>query len=200
MVRSVGVMDWTDSHRATLVQAIRDLGFPCRDIGDLDAWSGTYPFGIAVLALEEERMLDLVSLLRDRHPGVSPLCLVPEPSAGVFVAAIISGAETVLDYLTPAHHVAIAVEAVDRGLALVDVATLRRLVDISPDTSPPKLGHHELRLLRLIVAGAQISRIETELSCSRRTAYRRMHDLYAKLGARNREEAMYVAGRWGLLG
>lgn len=197
MVRSVGVMDESGSHRTDLIQAIRDAGFPCRE--DIDAWSRAYPLAIALLALDKQPMLDSIRLLQDKHPGVSPLCLVPEPAPDVFVAAVIAGAEAVLDYLTPAHHIASAVEAVDRGLALIDVAVVRRLVEISPDTSPPEVDAHDIRLLRLIVEGAHRSRIKTELQCSSRTAYRRMQDLYSKLGARNREEAMYLAGRWDLL-
>lgn len=198
-VRPVAVSADLKSEGDLLVEAIQDAGFSCMRVRSLAPWSDANPFGVAVLKVDSASNFNLVRCIKQEHPGVSPICLIARPSTEDAVAAFAVGAEGVLDVNTPAQRVVEAVRAASQGMMLIDTALVRNLVTHVPRSFPKWLPTADLTLLRLIVEGATPHTIAKELHCSRRTAYRRMQDLYDKIGVRDRNEAIYLAGRWALL-
>lgn len=191
-------MDETNSRGTATVQAIRAAGFPCREVGDLKAWAGAHPFGIAVLISSSRSGLANVRRLKNHYPGVSSICLIEESSIENSVLALNTGAESVLDARTSEQTLVSAIEAASAGMSLIQVELLRLVLELTPDRPHLELSAEHLDLLRLIVKGSSTETIAEVLKCSRRTAYRKMDDLYRAIGAENREHAAYLAGRWHL--
>jgi DNA-binding CsgD family transcriptional regulator len=61
------------------------------------------------------------------------------------------------------------------------------------------LTRRELEVLGLVAAGASNQQIAERLFISRPTAIRHVANIFAKLDARNRAEAVRIAGERGLL-
>jgi len=73
----------------------------------------------------------------------------------------------------------------------------RRLHPSTRSVSP--LSHREAEVLTLAAAGLTDAQIATTLVVSVKTAKNHLHNLYAKLGARSRTEAVVIAARQGLI-
>lgn len=199
-MRAVAVCGDVDSDPDLVVKAIRDAGFSCMRVSSIGSWCDANPFGIAVLVFASDIAgLDTVRQIKSDHSGVSPVCLITEPTTQDVVAAFNAGAEGVLDARVPAHLIVQTLQTVDEGMALVDVALMRSLMEFYPETPSESIDTEDLTLLRLIVEGAKPYEIARELHCSRRTAYRRIRELCNKIGVQDRNEAIYLAGRWALL-
>lgn len=66
-------------------------------------------------------------------------------------------------------------------------------------SSPPALSDRELAVLRLLVAGRTNREIASALFLAEGTVKKHTHNIYGKLGVRNRTEAVATAGEAGLL-
>lgn len=196
---SVGILDTLGERASLLAGAIRDAGFQCRLIGEPFSWCAANPFGILVQIVNGVEHFVVVRQLRHEHPNVSQVCLIPDPSSDDYVRGFGSGADLVLDVFEPVRQVTFAIEAVNRGKILLDVAVIRKFVGPFADKPDVQLGDEELRILRLVSEGAKVSHIQRELHCSRRTAYRRIEGLCSRLGAQNPAQAAYLAGRYSLV-
>lgn len=63
----------------------------------------------------------------------------------------------------------------------------------------PSLTRRELEILRLLAQGERNWEIALHLSVSENTVKNHLKDLFAKLGAKNRVQAVSLAIRWGLI-
>jgi DNA-binding CsgD family transcriptional regulator len=61
------------------------------------------------------------------------------------------------------------------------------------------LTDQEIEILQLVAAGLTNKHIAAQQSCSERTIYRQMRDIYRKLGVKNRVQAVAEASRLGLI-
>lgn len=71
-----------------------------------------------------------------------------------------------------------------------------------PSRQPPgnaKVLPEDLPVLRLLAEGATVATIGRLLHIGDRTVYRRLDELYARLGVTNRMAAVSYAFRWGVL-
>lgn len=69
----------------------------------------------------------------------------------------------------------------------------------TPPTAHPKLTHRELEVLHLLAAGRTVRQIADELIISIHTAKTHIGNAKAKLGAKDRREAVLIAGSADLL-
>jgi DNA-binding NarL/FixJ family response regulator len=107
------------------------------------------------------------------------------------------GVGAVLDRASDPAVVAATAIAVGRGL----VVARPTLVDLVPSSSAPlELDHHELRWMRALAAGKQMSAIAQQEGHSERDMYRKFRAVYAKLGVSGRAEALVLLARADLIG
>jgi DNA-binding NarL/FixJ family response regulator len=64
---------------------------------------------------------------------------------------------------------------------------------------PPSLTDVEQAWLRRLAAGGTVAGLARGCGYSEREMYRRLSDMYSRLGARTRTEALLLAERFGLL-
>jgi DNA-binding NarL/FixJ family response regulator len=128
-------------------------------------------------------------------------------------AAITAGASGFLLKDTRAEVLADAVRTVAGGEALLAPSILRRLVahhtPVSPDAQPPgngratphfpQLTERELEVFRLVGSGASNQEIARTLWISESTVKTHTTRLFAKLGLRDRAQAVVLAYESGLL-
>ena len=125
--------------------------------------------------------------------------VVSDGSPRSYSAALAAGATGVVTTEEPLEDVLDVVRAACRQRSLVPVAVLRDLVGNRGAQQPPPLTGREREWLRRLAGGTTVAALARGSGCSEREMYRLLGDLYGRLGAAGRTEALLLADRWGLL-
>ena len=151
------------------------------------------------------RLPDLIAEAKKAYPELRVLALLPVSEAGKVRPVLSSGADAVLTRLASADELESAVRKVVAGERVVAAAALTVLVGTSPKRSDvPASGHpltvKEREVLDLLAKGLSNREIATSLVVSTTTVKSHLRNIYEKLGAKNRQEAVGRAIEQGLLG
>ncbi|MCB2222674.1 MAG: hypothetical protein KQH83_00765, partial [Actinobacteria bacterium] len=92
-----------------------------------------------------------------------------------------------------------AVTAASAGDAVLPLAAARALAGNGGACASPSLSDEEAGWLLALSRGTTVVRLADDTGHSERAMFRRLSELYARLGARNRAEAVVAAERLGLL-
>ncbi|PZR53132.1 DNA-binding response regulator [Xylanimonas oleitrophica] len=148
------------------------------------------------------------------HPGSRVLVLTTFDVDDLAFAALRAGASGFLLKSSRPDELVDAIRTVAAGTAVVAPRVLRRMLDLfaphlpaarhaSPDGLDPRLSTltpRELDVLRLIAEGASNSEIAAELVVSETTVKTHVGNVFLKLGARDRVQAVIIAYECGLAG
>lgn len=132
----------------------------------------------------------------------APVVALVEPGDPETVAhALHHGAVAAVEWQADTGRIVQVAEAAARGDALLPSATARGLpgTGVDPHAERPHVEDEELLWLEELAQGATVVGLADDYGYSERVMFRRLHDLYARLGAANRSEALINAVRFGLL-
>jgi DNA-binding NarL/FixJ family response regulator len=132
----------------------------------------------------------------------APVVALVEPGDAETVAhAFHHGAVAVVEWQAETARIVEVAEAAARGDALVLSATARALpgTGVDPHAERPHVDEEEIEWLEELARGATVVGLADDYGYSERVMFRRLHDLYGRLGAANRSEALISAVRFGLL-
>lgn len=151
------------------------------------------------------RLPDLVAEAKKAQPGLLVLALLPISEAGKVRPVLSSGAEAVLTRLASSDELESAVRKVAAGERVLAAAALTVLVGTSPKAGEvPASGHpltmKEREVLDLLAKGLSNKEIAAQMVVSTTTVKSHLSNIYEKLGARNRQDAVGRAIEQGLLG
>jgi DNA-binding NarL/FixJ family response regulator len=141
--------------------------------------------------------------LAETHPGVGVVALTTYADDETIVQALQAGARGYLTKDAGAEQIRSAVERVAAGEAAIDPAVQRQLLtavrqgEIPPcpedDELPDGLTPREAEVLELIAAGLSNGEIADRLVVSGATVKSHVNHLFAKIGARDRAQAVAYA-------
>jgi DNA-binding NarL/FixJ family response regulator len=129
-------------------------------------------------------------------PGAGCVVLVAEPDPARYRQLLASGTSA-LPSDSSDDDVVLAVEAAARALTCLPAAALRAAG--RDDGHPPAVSRREVSWLRSLGGGDTVAGVARTAGYSQREMYRLLRDLYGRLGAGNRTEALLRADRLGLL-
>lgn len=148
------------------------------------------------------------------HPGSRVLVLTTFDVDDLAFAALRAGASGFLLKSARPDELVDAIRTVAAGTAVVAPRVLRRMLDLfaphlpaggdtapaddAPDPRLASLTPRELDVLRLIAGGASNAEIAGELVVSETTVKTHVGNVFAKLGARDRVQAVILAYECGL--
>jgi len=175
--------------------------------------------GSAALELVADKSPDVV-LMDVRMPGMNGVAATREirrrfPDTRVIVLTTFDDDEYVFQSLDAGasgyllknadpDHLAAAIRAVHAGGSILDPAVTHKVIQravLTNSTTPPiteKLTRREQDILRLMVEGATNGEIAAQLCLSEGTVKNHISHILAKLGARDRTQAVRLAVEWGL--
>ena len=165
--------------------------------------------GHRVAAEDEEADLVLVSWraasdcarLETWSARARVLALVAPGDAETVAHALHHGAVTAVDWRAETQRIVEVAEAAARGDALLPSDTARALPGTGgdPHADRPFVDEEESEWLEALARGATVVGLADDYGYSERVMFRRLRDLYERLGASNRSEALINAVRFGLL-
>lgn len=150
---------------------------------------------VALLPAFNERHSSMISSMTAEHPGAVLVGVVSDITGMQTYQAIRSGATGVLNTALPPVVAAEALEQVCRHRI---PAIAPAISNDTPEKRAVEIGDEDADLVRMLLSEKSTSEIARHFYCSERTMYRRLRNLYRKIGAQGRNDIRRLAGR-GLL-
>lgn len=196
----VVVVDNEPIYRSGLAHALNTAGFQVVDPEILASWANGRDQRCLVVSDIPTANLELITQDgRGRDNGVA-LVLLHEVTLTATLRALRRGAVSIVDRGVTPDRIVFALEAAIRGDSVLPFTVVGDLAASMPTAPPPSdLLPRDVDLLRHLATGLSMPEIAESLYCSLRTLYRSQRNLYQRIGARNRIEAIVAATRWGLL-
>jgi len=139
------------------------------------------------------------TLAAARTSGAPTVALLPAPRPGDYQMALRFGAAGAVAQDAAVQEIIDVIDAALRGAVLLPLEVARALADGSvPIPETIELDDQVADWLRALSQGVPISTIARTAGYSERQMYRQMQQLYRRIGARNRGEAISMAAKWGI--
>lgn len=188
------VLETASAYRRGLIPALVDAGF---DVGSPAAAAGRRLVLAPLRAPGDCAALEAIAA----DPDAVVVALIPSADGDAFAHALGHGAEGAVPWdADPERIAAVALAAVD-GLTSVPTEAARALARRGPDfhRDRPLLDPTEVAWIVDLSRGASVVGLADRYGYSERAMFRRLGEVYARLGAANRAEALVAAERLGLL-
>lgn len=150
------------------------------------------------LGLPDASGVDLVRQLRGALPGVQVVVLTMSADESSVSAALGAGACAYLLKDTPPLELVAALRVAASGGLVISPAARPGLTSEMPRRALPRLSDRERDVLDLLARGLPTATIAARLGVSTKTVRNRLSDVFAKLGASSRTEAVVLAREAGL--
>ena len=146
-----------------------------------------------------------IPFVRHVLPDVSIIVLADAPGTHEIDLMMHVGADACLYKTLTPEEFTLGIREVRRRGRFVSGAIACRMVEALRQADQiceppcPRLTRRELEILRLLAQGERNWEIALHLSVSENTVKNHLKALYARLGAKNRVQAVSLAVRWGLI-
>jgi two-component system nitrate/nitrite response regulator NarL len=156
------------------------------------------------ISMPEMSGLEALKRLREESPDVHVVMLTVSDDDADLLKAIQAGASGYLLKSLSAETFIELLQGLERGEAAISGVTTARLIKgigtrtVSKNEPFEKLTERELGLLRLVADGLSNRAIARELSISENTVKYHMKNIFQKLNAQNRTEAVTIALQTGI--
>ena len=157
------------------------------------------------ISMPEMNGLEALRHLREESPDVHVVMLTVSDDDADLLEAIQAGASGYLLKSLSSEAFIELLQGLERGEAAISGVTTARLIKgigtrtVSKNEPFEKLTERELGLLRLVADGLSNRAIARELSISENTVKYHMKNIFQKLNAQNRTEAVTIALQTGIL-
>jgi len=151
-----------------------------------------------IITMRDDTECDAIETHSD---STTVLALLPDPSAAAHAHAMSHGASAATDWNSDPDEIVVVLADAIAGLVRLPISVARLLAAEWPDAHAlrPDVEPEEAAWLTDLAAGATVARVADEAGYSERAMFRKLHDLYTRLGVSSRAEAIVAAERFGLL-
>jgi DNA-binding NarL/FixJ family response regulator len=197
----VAVLDPLPVYRRGLVATLVEADVIVEGPDDLLAWAQQDTLTVVFLTLQSQSDWQLLADLRQGHSGAVIIAVLVDVSVETYLRALSSGAAAAIPRDAPAQQLRQVFEQAVCGRTVLPVAVVRALTSSNPqregaDAAP---SSRELSWLHELARGVTVGRLAEQSGYSERAMFRLLHDLYRRLGVRNRTEALIRAHEQGWL-
>ncbi|MBO3742628.1 response regulator transcription factor [Actinoplanes flavus] len=200
MLVRIAVADPLPVFRHGVVEILRDAGFESETPDDLLAWVRDEQTTIVILTLQSEADWRMLEGLRRTAADLVLVALLEQMSVPDSVRALRAGAACVMARDASPSAFRERFRAVVRGESVVPVEVLRELAAPGADiTEPNEPSAAERDWLRNLARGTTVGRLAAEAGYSERMMFRLLRDLYTRIGAQGRTDALITAQQHGWL-
>lgn len=201
MTAKVAIAGDTPTWRRGMSAVLGGSGYNTVELPELASWHPGRHGRAVVAAVHTGEALDELRSFSEDHPAVPVVAVVVELTVSSLAAAVRAGAAAVVaDDEDPETFVA-ALQSAFSGWSTVPVSLLRSLATRIPEAPDPSawVTDDEAGWLVELAAGITVADLATRVGYSEREMFRMLSDTYARIGVKNRTEAIIWTTRHGLL-
>lgn len=195
----VGVCDPVPMFRNGLRSVLREAEFIVDEPVDPLLWAECNYASSLVLALQDEEHWDLLDSLGRIPTDVAVIALLPEADATSYREALRLGAISALPRHSSPDELLHVVLAAAEKRAVLPIDVVKALAAGVQSSTSLNIDDEQMQWLRELAKGVKVDDLAWRSGYSRRTMFRRLHNVYRELGVTRREEALLEATRRGLL-
>jgi len=197
---AVRVHDAVPVYVAGLITALKAAGYPAAATGNPRSWAAQPERRALLLTIRTERDWTLLATLPTDNPQLIILALLTEPTPATHQEAYRRGATAAVAWDAPLDTITRVLAAAAQGHILLTSASAHALAaGTLTDPHPDQFSDRELDWLRQLATGVSVTTLARRSGLSDRSVYRRLANLYTRLGVANRSAAIATAIRWRLL-
>lgn len=200
MILRIAVSDPLPVFRRGMIATLCEAGFPTEAPTDIAAWARAVERPIVVMTLQSSEDWVLLTQLLHSRPGVMVVAVLNDPSVTNHVRALRAGAACAVPRDAASETMREAVEAAVSGKVVVPTAVLQALTlreETPADAGSPST--REIEWLQQLAGGSSVAQLASQAGYSERAMFRLLRGLYAKIGVKNRTQALIHARDRGWL-
>jgi DNA-binding NarL/FixJ family response regulator len=197
----IAVSDPLPVFRRGILAVLGDAGFEPRTPEELIAWTHEEQRPIVLLSLVSSDDWKLLTRLCETGADTMVVAVVAETSIRTHVQAILGGAITAVPRGAPPERIRQVVQEAVAGTSVLPVGVVRALATSQrlPEEDKDVPSASEIGWLRTLAHGTTVAQLAHDAGYSERAMFRRLRELYLRIGARNRTEALMRAQERGWL-
>ncbi|OLB77575.1 MAG: hypothetical protein AUI14_15620, partial [Actinobacteria bacterium 13_2_20CM_2_71_6] len=198
---TVIVVDRIPAFAAGLAAILVQEGFEAVCCTDPEARLRHRPGDAVIATVDSADDLAQLAALGGNRPGLVLVAVLMSSEPADYVRVLQSGVPAAVDWRAAPADIVQALCAALAGHTVLPTPVARSLAHTAPvrATAARRLSSDDVRWLRLLAKGGSVARLANSEGYSQREIFRRLAKVYKRMGARNRPEAIALAGRWGLL-
>jgi DNA-binding NarL/FixJ family response regulator len=196
----VAVWDPLPIFRRGMMTALAGAGHSSEEPEDLLEWSSEQQHRVAFLTVQSKQELTLLTQLKGSWPDLILIAVLAEENVEMHVKAVEAGATAAVGRTATPDEVLEVFHAAIRGVSMLPAEAVRALAtpkDSHGETVQPK--PREIEWLRALSQGKTVAQLAESVGYSERAMYRLLRDMYRRMHAANRTEAVVKASRAGWL-
>jgi DNA-binding NarL/FixJ family response regulator len=190
----LAVSDPLPVYRQGVMAALGEAGFESEAPDDLLEWARHDERRVILLTVHAAADWTLLADLSQIRPTLVVVAVLDDASVAGYVRALSAGAAGAVPRDASPAVIRAAFEAAVNGDTLLPIEVVRALA--AQPQSPQPAGEpstREIGWLRDLAQGLSVARLANRAGYSERMMFRLLRDLYTKLGAANRTEALIRA-------
>jgi DNA-binding NarL/FixJ family response regulator len=191
------VVERLPAYRRGLALEFAACGFEVEELAALPAPLATYD---AVAVSVHAHGWHAFEEARAQAPEAVLVALLDETTSASWRRAVRAGANGIVAREDAIARIIAVVQAALAGLTVIPTDLVRQLVTAAgAEDAREAVSVNDLRWLRAMAAGSTIATLAQAERYSERQMHRLVGELYKRLGAGNRQEALLAAARHGML-
>lgn len=191
----VAVSDPLPMFRQGVMACLNDVLVEAEPPVDLRTWAHGADRRVILLTVQAAADWHLLSDLCQEHGDVVVVAVLEEANVAGYLRAISAGAAGAMPRTVSMSKLRAVFLAAMDGSTLLPTDVVRALAGRGTETTQPAdhPSTREIGWLRDLADGVSVGRIADGAGYSERMMFRLLRDLYARLGARSRTEALMLA-------
>ena len=196
----VAIWDPLPVYRMGIRAALGQTKLSMEEPSDLMRWVSEHTHLIVLLTLNAADDWSILKRLLQANEHVLIITLLSDNNLHSYARAVRTGAISAVARHASADDIrAVVLEAI-KGRSLLPIEVTRLLTTSAALLElPDQLEQRDIEWLRTLAQGTSVAQLAESAGYSERAMYRLLRDVYARLGARNRTEAVAMASRNGWL-
>jgi DNA-binding NarL/FixJ family response regulator len=193
---TVAIVERLPAYRRGLAAALVESGFVVEELAAVEEPIKAADV-VAFTADSEESWAALDPLMAS--PGPAIVVLLEDASVASYRRALHLGVAGAVSRDAPTEQIVAVVSAALDGTALIPSPIARQLAERCGAEEPLPISDSEARWLRAMAEGTTIANMAQTARYSERQMHRLIANLYKRIGAANRQQALVFAARYGIL-
>lgn len=197
MTVEIAVVDPLPMFAHGVVQMLTAAGLSAEAPAEALAWVKSRESAVVVMTATANHDWDTIDrLIAGQH---RILVLLDDPNGALGARGIRTGARAVLSRAAGAQTLLRTIEAVVDGQVIMPVAVAAEIASVSTGSPGGGLTTDQISWLDDLAAGVTVAQLADRVGYSERAMFRLLQDVYRRLGAANRLQAIMKAQQQGLL-